>query len=204
MMGPAVIVSGSLKLLILTSICLASGVKGEPIVISLALPIRCELGVTCFVQNYVDHKDSDKARDYRCGGRIYHGHDGTDIRSPNLEIQSKGVEVLAAAPGRIVGVRDGVDDISVRIAGKAAVAGRQCGNGAVIEHENGWQTQYCHMAKGSLRVKLGDQTVTGHAFGKVCDLQSACWMSRQRPFQACLSILPDVSMYPPVCALGST
>src|SRR6266403_2358575 len=153
MMGP---VSRSLKLLILTSVCLASSVKGEPIeVISLALPIRCELGVTCFVQNYVDHKDSDKARDYRCGGRTYHGHDGTDIRIPNLEIQNKGVEVLAAAPGRIVGVRDGVDDISVRIAGKAAVAGRQCGNGAVIEHENGWQTQYCHMAKGSFRVKLG-------------------------------------------------
>jgi len=59
------------------------------------------------VQNYVDHKDSDKARDYRCGGRTYHGHDGTDIRIPNLEIQNKGVEVLAAAPGRIVGVRDG-------------------------------------------------------------------------------------------------
>lgn len=168
MMGPAVIVSRSLKLLILTSVCLASSVKGEPIeVISLALPIRCELGVTCFVQNYVDHKDSDKARDYRCGGRTYHGHDGTDIRIPNLEIQNKGVEVLAAAPGRIVGVRDGVDDISVRIAGKAAVAGRQCGNGAVIEHEKGWQTQYCHMAKGSLRVKLGDQTVTGQSIGLV-------------------------------------
>ncbi|HMH74725.1 MAG TPA: M23 family metallopeptidase, partial [Bradyrhizobium sp.] len=58
-------------------------------------------------------------------------------------------------------------DISVRIAGKAAVAGRQCGNGAVIEHEKGWQTQYCHMAKGSLRVKVGDQTVTGQSIGLV-------------------------------------
>jgi hypothetical protein len=148
-----------LKLLILTSVCLASGVKGEPIeVISLALPIRCELGVTCFVQNYVDHKDSDKTRDYRCGGRTYDGHDGTDIRIPNLEIENKGVDVLAAAPGRIVGVRDGVDDISVRIAGKAAVAGRQCGNGAVIEHEKGWQTQYCHMAKAAFALNWG-QTV---------------------------------------------
>ena len=38
-------------------------------VISLALPIRCEPGVTCFFQNYVDHDASDKTRDYRCGAR---------------------------------------------------------------------------------------------------------------------------------------
>jgi len=80
------------------------------------------------------------ARDYACGGRTYDGHDGTDIRIPNLEIQKKGVEVVAAASGRVARVRDGVDDISVRTIGKAAIIGKECGNGAVIEHENGWQT----------------------------------------------------------------
>jgi len=104
MMGPAVIVSRSLKLLILTSACLASGVKAEPAeVIALALPIRCELGVTCFVQNYVDHEDSDKARDYRCGGRTYDGHDGTDIRIPNLEIQNKASRFLLPHPDELSG-----------------------------------------------------------------------------------------------------
>jgi murein DD-endopeptidase MepM/ murein hydrolase activator NlpD len=112
--------------------------------------------VTCFIQNYVDHDASDKVRDYQCGGRTYDGHDGTDIRIPNLEVQRGGVEVQASAPGRVIGVRDGVDDISVLTIGKAAVAGRECGNGAVIEHENGWRTQYCHMAKGSLRIKGGE------------------------------------------------
>jgi hypothetical protein len=107
------------------------------------------------------------ARDYECGGRTYDGHDGTDIRIPNLEIQKKGVEVVAAASGRVARVRDGVDDISVRTIGKAAIIGKECGNGAVIEHENGWQTQYCHLAKGSLRVKAGDRIAEGLSIGLV-------------------------------------
>jgi hypothetical protein len=119
------------------------------------------------VQNYVDHDPSGNIRDYQCGSRTYDGHDGTDIRIADLEIQRKGVEVLASAPGRVIGFRDGVDDISVRTVGKAAVAGRECGNGAVIEHDNGWRTQYCHMAKGSLRNKIGDRVVTGQPIGLV-------------------------------------
>jgi hypothetical protein len=68
-MRPARIVSLILKL-VLTSLCFASAIEAssaEPI--SLALPIACELGVTCFVQNYVDHDSSPMARDYACGGR---------------------------------------------------------------------------------------------------------------------------------------
>ena len=150
------------------SLCLAAAIdaKAEE-VISLALPIKCQPGLTCFFQNYVDHDASDKARDYRCGGRSYDGHDGTDIRIRNLEIQRQGVEVLAAAPGRVIGGRNDMEDISVKTAGKAAIAGKECGNGVVIEHEGGWRTQYCHMAKGSVRVKVGDQMTTGQPIGLV-------------------------------------
>jgi murein DD-endopeptidase MepM/ murein hydrolase activator NlpD len=123
--------------------------------------------VSCFFQNYVDHDASDKARDYRCGGRSYDGHDGTDIRIRNQEIQRQGVEVLAAAPGRVIGGRNDMEDISVKVAGKAAIAGKECGNGVMLEHEGGWRTQYCHMAKGSVRVKPGDQVTTGQPIGLV-------------------------------------
>jgi Peptidase family M23 len=135
--------------------------------ISLILPIRCQPGVSCFFQNYVDHDASEKVRDYRCGARTYNGHDGTDIRIRNLEVQKRGVEVLAAAAGRAIGIRNDMDDVSVRIAGKAAIAGKECGNGAAIEHEGGWRTQYCHMAKGSLRIKPGDRIVAGQPIGLV-------------------------------------
>jgi len=157
-----------LKYLVLICLGLVAEIdaKAEE-VISLALPIKCQPGVNCFFQNYVDHDASDKVRDYRCGGRSYDGHDGTDIRIRNQEIQRQGVEVLAAAPGRVIGGRNDMEDISVKTAGKAAIAGKECGNGVMLEHEDGWRTQYCHMAKGSVRVKPGDQLTTGQPIGMV-------------------------------------
>jgi hypothetical protein len=125
------------------------------------------LGSTCFVQSYVDHHDANESRDYQCGSRTYAGHNGTDIRLPDLGMQRSGVEVLAAANGRVIGARDGMADISVRSIGKAEIEGKECGNGVVLEHENGWRTQYCHMAKGSIRVKPGDQIAVGQPIGLV-------------------------------------
>jgi murein DD-endopeptidase MepM/ murein hydrolase activator NlpD len=135
--------------------------------ISLALPIRCQVGVSCFIQNYVDHDASGKVRDYSCGARSYDGHDGTDIRIRNQAIQRQGVEALAAAPGRVVGMRNDMEDVSIRTAGKAAIAGKECGNGALVEHDGGWSTQYCHLAKGSVRVKGGDRVSAGQPIGLV-------------------------------------
>ena len=60
-----------------------------------------------------------------------------------------------------------MEDISVKTVGKAAIAGEECGNGVLIEHEGGWSTQYCHMAKGSVRVKVGDQMTAGQPIGLV-------------------------------------
>lgn len=135
--------------------------------ISLALPVKCKLGVSCFIQNYVDHDPSENARDFKCGRRTYNGHDGTDIRIRNLEVQRSGVEVLAAAPGRVTGIRNGMEDVSVRVAGKAAIMRKECGNGAVIEHGDGWSTQYCHLAKFSLVVKQGDFVAADQQIGLV-------------------------------------
>jgi hypothetical protein len=119
------------------------------------------------VQSYVDHDLSKGSRDYQCGSRTYDGHDGTDIRLLDLGMQRSGVEVLAAATGRVVGARDGMTDISVRSIGKASIAGKECGNGVVLDHDNGWRTQYCHMAKGSIRVKTGDRVAEGQPIGLV-------------------------------------
>src|SRR5215468_2986431 len=97
--------------------------------IELRLPIDCEIGVSCEIQNYVDLDPSSQARDYQCGSRTYNGHKGVDFRLPSLRAQRAGVNVLASAPGRVLGVRDGVPDISVRERGIGAVDNRECGNG---------------------------------------------------------------------------
>jgi hypothetical protein len=155
-------------LFIFPSVCLVLIAPAQAAAeIALGLPVRCELGVTCFIQNYVDHDTSARARDYQCGGRTYDGHDGTDIRIPDLNIQRGGVEVLTSAAGTVTGKRDGIDDVSVRVAGRSAIAGKECGNGVVIEHENGWRSQYCHMAKGSVRVKVGDRVAAAQPIGLV-------------------------------------
>jgi hypothetical protein len=134
---------------------------------SLALPIDCQVGKTCIVQNYVDRDPGPEARDYRCGFLTYDGHKGTDIRVIDAKALRKGVAVLAAAPGRVRAVRDGMQDVSVRTIGKAAIAGREAGNSVVIEHGEGWETQYAHMRKGSIAVRAGDIVTAGQKLGLV-------------------------------------
>ena len=139
--------------------------SGPAEAIELRLPINCEIGVTCEVQNYVDLDPSSQARDYQCGSRTYNGHKGVDFRLPSLRAQRAGVNVLAAAQGRVLKVRDGVPDMSVRERGIGAVNDRECGNGVVVDHGEGWSTQYCHMAQGSLLVKPGDKVEASQDVG---------------------------------------
>jgi hypothetical protein len=133
----------------------------------LELPIDCKLGTTCFIQNYTDLDPSPGSRDYQCGTRTYDAHTGTDFRVRTMADQKQGVAVLASAPGRVAGIRDEMEDISVRERGLASVKNRECGNGVNIDHGDGWTTQYCHMARGSIRVKPGQQVVPGEKLGLV-------------------------------------
>jgi hypothetical protein len=135
--------------------------------LSLSLPIGCEVGKNCFVQNYVDHDPSSSYRDFSCGTLTYDGHDGTDFRLPSMTVMRAGVAVLAVADGEAAGVRDGEKDISIRVISKAAVAGRECGNGVLLRHPNGWETQYCHLANGSVSISKGQHVKRGQVLGKV-------------------------------------
>jgi murein DD-endopeptidase MepM/ murein hydrolase activator NlpD len=72
-----------------------------------------------------------------------------------------GIAVLAAAGGTVMRVRDGVADVSTRVGGREAVEGHEAGNSVVIDHGGGWETQYGHLRRGSLRVAPGDRVVAG-------------------------------------------
>lgn len=133
----------------------------------LSFPLACTIGQTCEIQHYVDRDPGPGALDYRCGHRTYDKHGGVDIRILDMAAQRRGVDVLAAAPGRVARLRDGVPDISVRTRGLQAVAGQECGNGIVIDHGDGWETQYCHLAEGSLKVKVGDVVKAGTPIARV-------------------------------------
>jgi hypothetical protein len=135
--------------------------------IQLGMPIACEPGRTCYIQNYVDVDPSASAQDYKCGTLSYDGHNGTDFRLPSLASQKTGVEVLASANGRVLRTRDGAPDGVFGKSAREAVRDVECGNGAVIEHPEHWETQYCHMASGSLMVKPGDVVKVGQPLGRV-------------------------------------
>jgi len=133
----------------------------------LNLPIRCQPGRDCWVVNRVDLDPGPGVRDYACRKRSYDGHKGTDIAIRDLVAMKRGVSVLAAAAGVVKATRDGMKDVDVTLAGLESVKGRECGNGLVLDHGGGWETQYCHMRRGSVVVKKGDAVRDGQELGLV-------------------------------------
>lgn len=136
--------------------------------IELSAPVACPAGMTCPVQNLFDHDPGPAMRDFQCLALGYDGHDGVDVRLPSMAVQKAGVDVRAVADGLVVGTRDGMDDIGLKGAGgREALKGRECGNGVLLRHEGGFDTQYCHMAKGSIAVAKGDRVARGRTLGQV-------------------------------------
>jgi hypothetical protein len=134
----------------------------------LTRPLRCVLGETCWVANYVDVDPTPGARDFRCGPRTYDGHTGVDFAVRDLGVMRAGVAVIASAAGTVRNVRDGLEDVAAtEAASRARVSSRECGNGVVIEHADEWETQYCHLRRGSVRVKAGDRVARGTPIGLV-------------------------------------
>ncbi|MCB9949070.1 MAG: M23 family metallopeptidase, partial [Rhodospirillaceae bacterium] len=96
----------------------------------------------------------------------YDGHDGIDFGITDYAAMDAGVAVLAAAAGEVTALRDGEPDWRGTFDG-AAVAGRECGNGVVIDHGGGLVTQYCHLRAGSVRVHRGQSVAAGDPIGMV-------------------------------------
>jgi hypothetical protein len=147
----------------LISLCAAAALPAAAGDLTLAQPIDCVLGDTCFIQQYVDHDPGPGATDFTCGPLTYDGHKGTDFGLPSFAAMRAGVDVLAAAPGKVIGTRDTMPDTGW----SDAFEGKDCGNGVAIDHGDGWQTQYCHMKRGSISVRTGEQVDAGSVLGQV-------------------------------------
>jgi Peptidase family M23 len=133
----------------------------------LDLPVACEIGKECFIQNYVDHDPGPGFRDYTCGFLSYNDHRGTDFRVIDELAMVRGVPVVASSSGVVLGVRDGEPDMPISQRGQGNLSGKDAGNGVVIDHGDGWQTQYSHLRKGSVVVRKGDYVKTGQPLGMI-------------------------------------
>ncbi len=138
----------------------ASSVHAQP---QLQFPLSCALGQDCFFVNYVDVDASDKAVDFTCGPRTYDDHQGTDIGLKDRVSMEKGVDVMAAAPGTVLRVRDEIEDKQPSADEMASMlaANKGCGNGILVDNGDGWQTIYCHLKQGSTAVKTGQTIKAG-------------------------------------------
>ncbi len=151
-----------------TAVAVVIGGAASASALELSLPIYCKLGENCFIQQYVDLEPGPGTRDYRCSGATYDGHKGTDFRVKTLADVERGVPVIASAPGEVTGFRDGEPDRLVKSeAERAAVQNKECGNGVVVTHDDGWQTQYCHLREGSIAVEKGTKVERGDQLGLV-------------------------------------
>ena len=137
----------------------ADAVPGD----GFGLPIDCKLRTSCWIVNYPDAGPGSEHLDYRCNRLTYDGHGGTDFAIRDLEAMRHGVRVVSAAAGEVLRVRDGVGDGGLA----DATEGRGCGNGVVISHGDGWETQYCHLRDGSVAVRPGARVERGDRLGLV-------------------------------------
>lgn len=136
--------------------------------IKLSMPVDCVIGKNCFIQQYPDVAPGPDAKDYRCGSAVYNKHKGTDIRVRSVADVARGVNVLAAAPGTVLRARNNVPDRIVSSAvDREVIQDVLCGNGLVIDHGGGWETQYCHLLSGSLIVKPGQRVERGQPLGRM-------------------------------------
>jgi hypothetical protein len=125
------------------------------------------MGERCFIQFHVDLDPGPGIRDYACGSLTYDGHNGTDIRVPDLPTMIAGVAVVAAADGIVRAIREGEPDQSIDDRGLEALQGKDAGNAVVIDHGDGWETQYSHMKRGSIRVQKGQAIKAGMVLGEI-------------------------------------
>ncbi|GIX12561.1 MAG: peptidase M23 [Paracoccaceae bacterium] len=150
----------------LAAILVAAGIlPAAADVPAFRFPVACTLGEDCFLQNLVDRDPGPGRADLTCGPASYDGHKGIDIRLATEAEIARGVAVLAAAPGTVRALRDGMEDRPAR--GPDGLAGRECGNGVVIDHGDGWTTQYCHLRRGSVAVRTGQRVAAGQPIGQI-------------------------------------
>lgn len=107
------------------------------------------------VINYIDvDPRPGTAADYTGGVFQYDQHNGWDISLPNFERMDSGVPVLAAAGGVVASRQDGYFDRETSAQG-------QPWNVVTIDHGNGWQTVYGHLAKDTITVVTGETVTAG-------------------------------------------
>ncbi|WP_460500248.1 peptidoglycan DD-metalloendopeptidase family protein, partial [Hymenobacter agri] len=148
---------------------------GRPTAVPLSWPLRQAAGFDYTniygISNFVDHNAAypNAVQDFNCGTRTYdqasgYNHAGTDIFlwpfSYNM-MDSQQAEIVAAAPGIIIGKADGNYDRNCAMSNAPW-------NAVYVQHADGSVAWYGHMKSGSLTTKaVGASVALGERLGSV-------------------------------------
>jgi len=112
--------------------------------------------------------EGEDASDSFCQSATYNGHKGVDIRLLSLKDIEKNVPVIASLGGIVKAVRDGIEDkLPQSVQDWEKIKDKECGNGVVLSHENGYETQFCHLKQNSISVNVDDEVEQGDILGFV-------------------------------------
>lgn len=150
------------------TLCTLNSAQAEEI--RFLYPAACQYGSECWAVNYVDVDPAkNSAKDFKCNGKTYDGHKGSDFALSGIGQMRAGVDVLAAASGRVVRVRDGESDRlkTPEELDNVRARKRECGNGVLIDHGQGLKTIYCHLKNGSITVAADDAVKAGEKIAQI-------------------------------------
>jgi hypothetical protein len=122
-----------------------------------------------FYGSYFTHGTGSSIRDYACGVKVFADHRGVDILLRNFVVMDSGVTVIAAAPGDVVAVRDGIFDRSVQNGAGGF------GNYVTVAHADGRNTIYGHLRSGSIAVSVAETVDRGDPLGLVGSSGNSNW-----------------------------
>ncbi len=135
----------------------------------LIFPLACTYGKDCWAVNYLDVREGEGVQDFECNQKSYDGHKGTDFALGSILQMKKGIDVLAAADGVVLRLRDGQsdhlkskDELDAIMAEK-----KECGNGILIDHGHGLNIFYCQLKQGSISVKPKQKVSAGEKIAEV-------------------------------------
>ena len=128
------------------------------------LDTQCANG-RCYPTAYYDtNRSTSYQRDWSCrtGGSAitYNQHSGSDYGVGGFTGMNQGRWVMAAAAGTVIAAHDGEYD-------RCTSANCGTANYVMIRHADGQVTQYWHLKKWSVRVKVGQHVGCGVYIGKV-------------------------------------
>ncbi|MDE0883268.1 MAG: peptidoglycan DD-metalloendopeptidase family protein [Myxococcota bacterium] len=131
-----------------------------------SLPLHdCSQARPCSITAYKDAEPgAGRVLDWYCQDHAYDGHNGTDFGIGGFVEMDRGRPVFASASGLVEATNDGAAD---RCTSGRCPGGGGLGNFVIIRHEDGSQSRFGHLRRGSVAVARGDAVNCATQIGQV-------------------------------------